>query len=467
MLEPVYAGLRPIATGPHPNEAIASDLDGARTEMCTDLGPCMAGKRSSRWPWFGAVAATALFSLVYLNLSSGKVGVDRRIDHLYSVADPRFVRSMGTLLGPAILEGNRIETLLNGDEIFPSMLAAIRGARRTITFETYIYWSGDIGNEFAVALADRARAGVRVHVLIDWVGAAKMEDDLLEQMEQAGVELERYRPLHWYNLTRMNHRTHRKLLIVDGEVGFTGGVGIADLWQGHAEDPQHWRDTHFRVEGPVVAQMQAGFLDNWLELSAEVLHGDAYFPPLARAGGASAQVFKSSFGEGSESTRLMYLLSIACAEESILLSSSYFVPDDDAIEAFVAARKRGVRVEIVVPGEHIDSKTVRRASRALWGRLLEAGVEIYEYQPTMFHVKVLVVDGLWSSVGSTNFDNRSFSLNDEANLNVLDADFAAEQERDFEEDKRHARRVTHEAWEGRPRSEKLQEWLSGLLRSQL
>ncbi len=418
------------------------------------------------WIIVGAVAA-AFVTLVLLNVTSGKEQVGRKVEHLYSVRDAEFSRSMGTLLGPPILEGNRVGTLLNGDQIFPAMLAAIHGAERTITFETYIYWSGEVGKEFASALCDRARAGVRVHVLLDWVGAAKIEDERLEEMKRAGVEVERYRPLHWYNLTRMNHRTHRKLLVVDGKVGFTGGVGIADIWQGDAEDPQHWRDTHFRLEGPAVAQMQAAFLDNWLKLRTDVLHGDDYFPPLQSVGRCSAQVFKSSFGEGTESTRLMYLLSIASAERSILLSSAYFVPDDVAIEAFVSARKRGVRVEIVVPGEHTDAKIVSRASRGLWGDLLEAGVEIYEYEPTMYHVKVLVVDGLWCSVGSTNFDNRSFSLNDEANLNVLDADFAAEQERVFEADKRASKRVTLEAWRNRPRLEKVSERLSRLLRSQL
>jgi cardiolipin synthase len=413
------------------------------------------------------VFASGLIVFLLLNLSSGKVDVGREIERIYSVSDPQFVRSMGTLLGPAILEGNRVETLLNGDKIFPAMLAAIHAAQRTITFETFIYWSGDIGREFASALSERARAGVRVHMLVDWFGASKMDDESLQEMETAGVELEQYRPLRWYNVSRMNHRTHRKLLVIDGAVGFTGGVGIADQWTGDAEDPEHWRDTHFHLQGPAVAQMQTAFLDHWLEVRPEVLHGDAYFPALTNAGNADAQVFKSSFGEGSESARLMYLLSIVSAQQSILLSSSYFVPDAVAIEALVAAKKRGVRVEIIVPGEHTDADVVRRASRGLWGKLLEAEIEIYEFQPTMFHVKVLVVDRLWSSVGSTNFDNRSFSLNDEANLNVLDAEFAAEQERIFEEDKRRARRVTLEAWRHRPRSEKVREWLSGLLRSQL
>jgi cardiolipin synthase len=290
---------------------------------------------------------------------------------------------------------------------------------------------------------------------------------MIEGMKAAGVEVRKYRPLHWYNLARMNHRTHRKLLVVDGRVGFTGGVGIADIWQGKAQDPEHWRDTHFRLEGPAVAQMQAAFLDNWLKVQPRVLHGDDYFPPLDSAGESRAQVFKSSFGEGSESTRLMYLMSIAAARKSILLANAYFVPDSLAIEELVAARQRGVRVEIIVPGQYIDSKVVRRASRSRWEKLLEAGVAIYEYQPTMFHVKVMVVDGLWSSVGSTNFDNRSFALNDEANLNVIDSAFALEQEAIFEKDKGQARQITLDRWRRRPPMERFMDWLSGLLRAQL
>ena len=418
------------------------------------------------WLIIGALLA-GLVTIVVLNLSSGGRKIGREIDHDYGITDSQFVRAMGSLLGPPLLEGNRIEVLLNGDQIFPAMLAAIREARRTITFETYIYWSGEIGKAFAEALSERARAGVRVHVLLDWVGAGKIDDATIESMEQAGVEVKKYRPLHWYNLARMNNRTHRKLLVVDGKIGFTGGVGIADIWQGHAQDPEHWRDTHFRLEGPAVAQMQAAFLDNWLKVQPRVLHGDDYVPPLDNAGGSLAQVFKSSFGEGSESTRLMYLVSIAAAKKSILLANAYFVPDSLAIEELVAARQRGVRVEIIVPGKYIDSKIVRQASRGRWEKLLEAGVGIYEYQPTMYHVKVMVVDGIWSSVGSTNFDNRSFALNDEANLNVMDTAFAAEQEKIFEQDRLNARQITLEMWRNRPRTERIKEWLSGLLRAQL
>jgi cardiolipin synthase len=414
-----------------------------------------------------AFAAGALLVLVIANLSSSSKKIEEEIEHLYPVKDPQFVRAVGSLLGPPIVEGNRVRALCNGDEIFPSMLEAIRGARRTICFETFIYWSGSIGREFADALSERARAGVSCHVVLDWVGSDRIEESLVETMKEAGVRVVRYHPLRWYNVGRLNNRTHRKLLIVDGRVGFTGGVGIADNWLGHAQDAEHWRDSHFRLEGPAVAHMQAAFMDNWIETCAEVLHGEAYFPALQPAGPHAAQVFRSSADDGSESVRLMYLLSITSATTTVRISNAYFVPDALAVRSLVAAQRRGARVEIIVPGRHIDQKLVRRASRSLWEPLLEAGVAIYEYQPTMYHVKVMVVDEVWTSVGSTNFDNRSFRLNDEANLNILDPDFAAAQARVFEEDKARSRRITLEEWRRRPGRERAMERAAGLLRLQL
>ena len=418
--------------------------------------------------WFlVALVIGGVLVLVVANLSSGEKRVEQEIQHLYSTGDPQFARSMGTLLGPPSLTGNRVTTLVNGEQIFPAMLNAIRGATRTITFETFIYWSGSIGKEFAGALIDRARAGLKVHVLLDWVGTGKMDASVLRQMEQAGIQVVKYHPLRWYNLGRLNNRTHRKLLVVDGTTGFTGGVGIADYWLGHAQDPDHWRDSHFRLEGPAVAQMQAAFVDNWIEATGVVLHGNAYFPELESVGTQRAQLFKSSANEASESVRLMYLLSIASAEESVRIANAYFVPDALAVDTLVAARRRGVKVEIIVPGRHIDTAIVRRASRSRWEPLLEAGVSIYEYQPTMYHTKVMVVDNLWTSVGSTNFDNRSFRLNDEANLNVFDGDFAREQTRLFEADKAQSKQLTLEWWRSRPWGQRAIEWLAGLLRHQL
>ena len=410
---------------------------------------------------------TWLISLFVRSLRAEEHQVDHEIEPLYSVEDSSFRRALGHLLGPAIVPGNKVDPLFNGDEIFPAMLAAIREARTTINFETFIYWAGEIAQELTETLSERARAGVKVHVLLDWFGSKRMDEDLIQQMRDAGVEVERYHPIRWYNLDRINNRTHRKLLIVDGRIGFTGGVGIADEWLGHAQDPDHWRDTHFRVEGPVVAQMQAAFTDNWMKTRSRVLHGDEYFPPLEEAGDCDAQMFKSSWNEGSQSARLMFLLSIASARRTLHISSSYFVPDDLSVETLIEAKRRGVRVEILVPGKYIDTQVTRRASRARWGMLLEEGIEIWEYQPTMIHCKVMVVDGLWSSVGSTNFDNRSFRLNDEANLNVLSSDFAQRQIQTFEEDKARARQVHLETWRRRPLREKLIEHAAALLRSQL
>ena len=412
-------------------------------------------------------AASYLLSLVVRVLTSREKKIDYRIEHLFSVGDDQFLRSMENLLPPAALGGNKVTAFINGDRFFPAMLDAIRSARRTITFETFIYWQGGIGRQLADALIERARAGVKVHVLLDWLGTKKMDPDSVQSMKDAGIEVERYHPLRWYNLRRDNNRTHRKLLVVDGTVGFTGGAGIADLWTGNAQDPDHWRDSHFKMEGPVVAQCQAAFMDNWLKTRSRILHSEEYFPELRPAGSCRAQVFMSSPSEGSESARLMYLLSIASASRSVRIASAYFVPDDLSVESLVDARRRGVQVEIIVPGEHVDTDASRRAGRSRWGPLLEAGVEIYEYRPTMYHCKVMIVDDVWTSVGSTNFDNRSFRLNDEANLNVYDADFARDQAAAFDDDKGKSRRITLEEWKNRPWTEKLKERAAGLLRSQL
>ena len=416
---------------------------------------------------FWSALATLAATLIVLNFMPGEKKIEQRIERQYSLHDGQTRRAMGALLGPPITDGNRFEALINGDRIFPPMLAAIRGARKSITFETYIYWSGDIGRAFADALSERARAGVKVHVLLDWLGSQKIDEDFLKSMEDAGVEIRRFHKPSWYDIARFNNRTHRKLLVVDGATGFTGGVGIAPEWTGDGQDPDHWRDSHYKVEGPVVAQMQAVFMDNWVKVSGDVLHGERYFPPLPAMGDGRAQMFSSSPSGGSESMHLMYLLSIAAAAKSIDLSSAYFVPDDLTVGALVAAMQRGVRVRIITPGPIIDSQTVRNASRARWGPLLEAGAEISEYQPTMFHCKVFMVDGLLVSVGSTNFDNRSFRLNDEANLNIYDEAFAAEETVQFEADLRQSKRVTFEAWQHRPLHEKAMEHLASILSVQL
>jgi cardiolipin synthase A/B len=409
---------------------------------------------------------TVVATIVFRNLATPERRLDYQLKEI-AVDDPTFERCMGHLLGPPLIDGNKVTTLNNGDEIFPAMLAAIRGAQRTITFETYIYWTGGIGREFSETLAERSRAGVKVHVLLDWLGSRSLDNQSINLLRRAGVEVEHYRPLRWYSLSRINSRTHRKILVVDGRVGFIGGVCVADEWTGHAQDPNHWRELHYQVEGPVVAHLQAAFTDNWLKTVPNVLNGVDYFPELAEVGDMRAQVFKSSPREGGDSARLMFLLSLAAARQRILINNSYFVPDDRTSSELVAASRRGVKVEVIVPGPIIDTRLTRRASRSQWGPLLEAGVAIYEYQPTMIHCKVLIVDDRWVSVGSANFDNRSFRLNDEANLNVLNVRFAAEQARIFEQDKLACRQVTLPEWQNRPWREKLVENLAGLLRSQV
>ena len=402
------------------------------------------------WTIALTIALTLLVVALAMNFTRPEKKLERKVMHKHALTDPQFRREMSALLGPSVLSGNRIDDYQNGDEIFPAMLEAIQGAKRTITFETYIYWSGAIGKKFASALSERARAGIEVNMIVDWAGSIKMDDDLLEEMKTAGVRIEKYRPLHWYNISRLNNRTHRKLLVLDGEIGFTGGIGIADQWTGHAQDPEHWREVHFRVQGPVVAQMQAAFNDNWIKTTGELLNGPEYFPPLPTAGEMDAHLFVASPAGGS-----------------IDLAAAYFVPDTLIIQALIAARQRGVRIRVLVPGEHIDSQAVRLASKASWGELLLAGVEVHEYIPTMLHVKLLVVDRELVSVGSTNFDMRSFQLNDEASLNIYNSAFAGRMTAVFEADLAKAKRYTYALWQQRPLSEKCAEKVIVPIRSQL
>ena len=423
-------------------------------------------KHPIRWAILITLLVSSVVTILILNLQTGEKQIQYQLTPTFNVDSPEFTRTMARLLGPDLLPGNRVKALQNGDEIFPAMLAAIRGAQYTITFETYIYWSGQVGRDFSEALSARAKAGVKVHVLLDWVGG-EIETEHLESMKAAGVEVEFFHPLRWYNLARMNNRTHRKLLVVDGRIGFTGGVGVADQWLGHAQSPEHWRESHFQIEGPAVAQMQAAFADHWIKTRAKVLLGSGYYPELASVGDARAHAFTSSFGDGSESVRLMYLLSIASASRTVRLQNAYFIPDDLAVETFVAARKRGVKIEVIVPGPIIDERVVRSASRSRWGALLDAGVEIYEYKPTMYHCKVMIVDEVWVSVGSTNFDDRSFRLNAEANLNIYDAAFAKELITVFEADKANSRLMTRAEFKERSAVGKFFDEMAGLLRRQL
>lgn len=413
------------------------------------------------------IIVTTIVVLLAMNFFTGEKRIEKKLEQSYQINDEQFIRSMSVLLGPPYLEGNDVKTLNNGDEIFAAMLQAIKGAEKTITFETFIYWNDSIGIEFAEALSERARAGVKVHVLLDWLGSVKMDEKQLDQLKRAGVEIQRYHEPHWSHLPRLNNRTHRKILAIDGKLGFTGGVGIADQWRGDARNPQEWRDSHYQVTGPAVAQLQAVFMDNWIKAQGRVLHGELYFPALKPTGQHKAQIFSSSPTGGSDSMQLMYMMSITAAKQSIDISSAYFVPDELTMATLISAAKRGVKIRIITPGEHIDTETVRKASKADWGKLLEAGIKIAEYKPTMYHCKIFIADNQFVSVGSTNFDNRSFRLNDEANLNIYDSVFASEQTKTFNEDWSHSHQITYQEWANRPLTDKALEELAGILKTQL
>ncbi|MES2569909.1 MAG: phospholipase D-like domain-containing protein [Verrucomicrobiota bacterium] len=415
---------------------------------------------------FRPVAST--FACIAL-LSGGCVSARRLTSALPPVSaieSADFHQATGSLLGASFLPGNRITALNDGDEIFPAMLSAIGRARRTITFETFIFEHGTIAEQFVEALSERARAGVEVKVIFDALGSLN-SGRYHRRLREAGIELAIYHPVWSSHFLRINYRTHRKLLVIDGKTGFIGGVGIGDQWRGRSAGVKEWRDLHYRVEGPVVAQMQAAFHTNWFKFNGEVLLGPGYFPALPPVGGARAGVFYSAPQRGRYSVGLMYHLAIAGARKSLLIENAYFVPDEALTEALCAAARRGVKVRIIMPGRHIDLSLVRLASRKRWPRLREAGVELYEFRGTMLHSKLLIADGLFVSVGSANFDPRSLAINDEANLNVLDRPFAREQERIFEGDLRRSRSVELNPWAPKRILELPLRWLQTPLEPQI
>lgn len=410
-------------------------------------------------------AGTLAAVVVALNVMPDRRELRDPVASVLTAGSSDFQRSIVGLFGSNVNHASGIDILQNGSEIFPAMLQAIADAQESINFETYIYWRGNIAQQFADALVERANAGVEVRVLLDWVGSMQMEPELLDKMEEAGIQVSRFRPLRWYTLNRVNNRTHRKLLIVDGRVGFTGGVGIADEWSGDARNPDEWRDTHYRVTGGIVAEMQGGFVSNWVEDTGEVLQGARFFPDIDTEGDTSAQFVYSSTGSRNY-MHIMLMTVIASAQQQIRITTPYFVPDEIAIEQLVQARMRGVEVDIIVPGEHMSKELVRNASRHFWGPLLEAGVRIHEFQPTFMHAKLLIIDDTFASIGSTNFDERSFRLNDEANLNVFDSRFAAEKIGIFDADLARSRTITLDEWQNRPFHTRARDWVWSWFRTQ-
>jgi cardiolipin synthase A/B len=407
-----------------------------------------SGRRIARYAWPAAIGTAGLAwygadSLRHRRESGHGYDLDGSLD----VRDEGFLRTAEALTGAPVSWGNEIELLINGDEIFPCYLRTIREAQKSVCLLTYVYWRGEIANDVADALCERAQAGVTCNVLIDAVGGMKLESELLDRMTEAGVRVCRFRPVKAYAAKRLGNRTHRKILVADGRVGLTGGVGIAEEWTGNAEDPDHWRDTHVRVEGPVVRGLFGAFAENWLEATGEVLADPRYLPDLPQGdGGGPMMVVRSSAGVGDSNIEALYYLAIAAARESLDLTAAYFAPRPAFTEALQDAAERGVRVRVLVPGENIDKPPIWVAGRASYDDLLAAGVEVYEYQPTMLHAKTMTVDGAWSAVGSANFDNRSFQLNDEATLCVTSEAFAARLSEQFERDLEVSERIEPERW---------------------
>ena len=362
----------------------------------------------------------------------------------------RFRRALEGLLGVAATEGNHVDVLRNGDRIFPAMLEAIRQARHTIDFLTFIYWEGSIGEEFADALAERAEAGVRVRVLLDSVGAYSIEKRLVSELEGAGAQLEWFRPVPKTRFWEGNNRSHRKVLICDEEVVFTGGVGIADEWRGDARDPEEWRDTHFRVRGPAVCGLRAAFVDNWAETGRPIFdHGVDRFPEQPQDGRSTVQVVRGAAQAGwSDITTLVRAL-LRLARRRVRITTAYFNPDSFTCGLLCETARRGVEVDLIVPGPHADKRFVQLASEAQYEDLLAAGVRIFSFQPTMLHAKVMTVDGLVANVGSSNFNSRSLSLDDEVNLAVIDREVVAELDRHFDDDRSRSEPLDPSGWERR------------------
>ena len=380
----------------------------------------------ARYAWPGGVAAAGVAWYAADSLRHRREGGHGyRLRGEVDVREASFLRAAESLTGAPVSFGNDAELLINGDQIFPSYLGAIRDAEETVNLLTYAYWRGDIAIEVADTLCEKASAGVECNVIVDAVGAVKMDRKLVRKMRDAGVNFCFFRPPKPYAVRRLQYRTHRKLLVVDGTTGFTGGVGIAEEWTGNAEDPDHWRDTHVRVSGPVVRGLQGAFAENWLEGTGDVLAGDRYLPQIDELeDGGPMQVMRSSATVGDSNAEALIYLAVAAAKRSIELTSAYFVPRPAFTKALVEAAERGVHMRILVPGSHIDKQFVRTAGRAAYDELIDAGIEIYEYCPTMLHAKTLTVDEIWSSVGSVNFDNRSFQLHDEVTLCVQSRSFA-------------------------------------------
>ena len=414
-----------------------------------------------------AVAATfvgvvVIFCLFFIRRHT----IPYHFDHTFAVSDAEFIGSALALTDPNLVSGNKIDILQNGDAYFPAMLDAIRAAKKTINFEAFILYSDEIGRQFRDALCERARAGLEVRVLVDGIGSGwSLKNSDVRMMKGAGCKFAYYHPTHSWRVDRTNRRSHRRVLVIDGKIGFTGGAGFAEKWSGHAQDEKHWRDTHFRIEGPLVANLQAAFQEHWIKTFQEALSGADQFPPLASGGDLKAQIVTSrSFSMAP--VPLVQAVAFTAATKRIWITNAYCTPTDDQVEQLVKAKDRHVDVRLLLPGPKNDQPLTKSAGRTAYGKLLEGGVKIFEYQPTMIHEKSMVIDGMFSMFGSSNLDARSSEINEELDVVVYDEKFGAEMEATFESDHKQAREYTLEQFNNRSLWERTSEWLALPFRSQ-
>jgi len=401
--------------------------------------------------WTGGVFLVWLALVIFFT-----PGINYHLSQRTSVQHKDFLYTIQSTCQAALHHGNRVTILTDGPAFYPAMLEAIRGARRSINMECYIFQHGRVASQLIDALSERARNGVNVTIVVDAIGSFSLWGRPVARLRAAGCRIVSYQAMRWYSMHRMNNRTHRELLVIDGATAFVGGAGVADWWMyPERRHARPWRDTMARVEGPVVAAIQGVTAENWLECCGEILTGSDYFPDLKPCGDTTAFVIRSSPSDRATASRVTFQLLLEGADRTVRISTPYFLPDKALRRALVGMAERGVQLTIIVPGRHTDQKWVRLASRRMWGELLAAGIRIVEFEGSMIHAKVLIVDDLWSVLGTTNIDNRSFEHNDEDNIAMCDAAVAARLLVDYERDLAASTEMTLEQWRRRPLWEKI------------
>jgi cardiolipin synthase A/B len=417
--------------------------------------------------WIGLTLAVFVVVALMCIFFIRRHTLEYHLEHSFAVVDPEFFGSALSMADPVPIQGSAIELLQNGDQYFPAMLDAIRAAKKTINFEAYIFYSDEVGRAFRDALSERARAGVETRVLLDGLGSSwSLDNSDVRLMQGAGCKFAYYHPMLSWRVDRSNRRTHRRVCVVDGRLAFTGGIGFAKQWSGHAQNKDHWRDVQLRVRGPLVSKLQAEFQEHWAKTAGEALDGADQFPGLAPAGNLKTQVVAShSFSMAP--VPLVQAVAFAAATKRIWIANAYCTPTDAQVDGLTKAVRRGVDVRLLLPGENDDQPLTKSAGRAAYGKLLEGGVKIFEYQPTMIHIKSMVVDGMFSIIGSSNLDARSAEINEELDVAVYDREFGRQMEEMFTRDLAQSREYTLDQFRQRSMWERATEFIALPFRSQL